>query len=38
MDKSVGNQQLQFNAEIWKNYENLPPYVKKYKVQIVMDK
>ena len=35
VDKAGGNQHLQFTAELWGNYVNLPPSENKYKVQIV---
>ena len=34
VNKAVGNQYLHFTVEIWTNDMNLPPSVKKYKVQI----
>ena len=35
VDKSAGNQHLQFTVEIWKNDTHLPPSAKKDKVQNV---
>ena len=37
MDKASGKQHLQFTAEIWTIYMNLPPSVKKEKFQIITD-
>ena len=34
-DKELGNQHLQFTAEIWTNDKNLNPYAKNDKVQVV---
>ena len=37
MDKALGNQNLQFTAEMWTNNENLPPSEKEEKFHICAD-
>ena len=37
LDKDLGNQHLQFTAEIWMSDTNLTPSTKKYNIRIVTD-